>query len=44
MLEAAKALGSQDKLDKGSCVCIWGELVGFLCPVALPELRPGPGP
>lgn len=44
MLEAAEAWGSQDKLDKGSGVSIWEDLMGFLHLVALPGLRPGAGP
>lgn len=44
MLEEDEVLGSQDKLDKGSGVSIWEELVGFLCLVTLPGLRPRPGP
>lgn len=41
MLEAAKVKRSQEKLDKGSGVTTWEELMHL---VALPGLRPVPGP
>lgn len=41
VLEAAKVKRSQDKLDKGSGISTWEELMHL---VALPGLRPVPGP